>query len=173
MDAEGAEVEVRADSPLVHNTDGRSDRLAYVIYTTCRSCYLVDSVCMVMRSWILFLLLFSFNACGLIMGRGAHASKHPTLGWVKVYRGHLKFKFQKLAVFVLGAYNNMHMHIWPWFVMLHNPQTLSSSQTAKTTEGNWLEVLLAAVHSRMKRVVISIVLDLLWLLLIVDYSNQQ
>ena len=42
----GAEVEVRADSPLVHNTDGRSDRLAYVIYTTCRSCYLVDSVCM-------------------------------------------------------------------------------------------------------------------------------
>ena len=40
----GAEVEVGADSPLVHNTDGRSDRLAYVIYTTCRSCYLVDSV---------------------------------------------------------------------------------------------------------------------------------
>ena len=33
MDAEaevGAEVEVGADSPLVHNTDGRSDRLAYV-----------------------------------------------------------------------------------------------------------------------------------------------
>ena len=29
--------------PLVLNTDGRSDRLAYVIYTTCRSCYLVDS----------------------------------------------------------------------------------------------------------------------------------
>ena len=38
-------VEVGADSPLVHNTDGRSDRLAYVIYTMCRSCYLVDSVC--------------------------------------------------------------------------------------------------------------------------------
>ena len=45
-EVEGAEVEVGADSPLVHNTDGRSDRLAYVIYTTCRSCYLVDSVFM-------------------------------------------------------------------------------------------------------------------------------
>ena len=45
MDAEvevGTEVEVGADSPLVHNTYGRSDRLAYVIYTTCRSCYLID-----------------------------------------------------------------------------------------------------------------------------------
>ena len=41
-----AEVEVGADSPFVHHADGRSDRLAYVIYTTCRSCYLVDSVCM-------------------------------------------------------------------------------------------------------------------------------
>ena len=37
---------VGADSPFVHHADGRSDRLAYVIYTTCRSCYLVDSVCM-------------------------------------------------------------------------------------------------------------------------------
>ena len=36
----GAEVKVGADSPLVHNTDGRSDRL------TCRSSYLVNSVCM-------------------------------------------------------------------------------------------------------------------------------
>ena len=44
-------VEVGADSPLVHNTDGRSDRLAYVI--SCRSCYLVDSVCM----WSCLLLL--------------------------------------------------------------------------------------------------------------------
>ena len=56
VDAEvevGAEVE--ADSPFVHHADGRSDRLAYVIYTTCRSCYLV---CLygIMRSWILFLL---------------------------------------------------------------------------------------------------------------------
>ena len=35
-----------ADSPLVHNTDGQSDRLlAYVIYTTCRSCYLVVGKC--------------------------------------------------------------------------------------------------------------------------------
>ena len=41
-----AEVEVGADSLFVHHADGRSDRLAYVIYTTCRSCYLVDSVCM-------------------------------------------------------------------------------------------------------------------------------
>ena len=39
----GSEVEVGA---LVHNSDGQSDRLAYVIYTTCKSCYLVDSVCM-------------------------------------------------------------------------------------------------------------------------------
>ena len=49
MDADlevGAEVEVGADSPFVHHADGRSDRLAYVIYTMCRSCYLVDSVCM-------------------------------------------------------------------------------------------------------------------------------
>ena len=49
VDAEvkvGAEVEVGADSPLVHNTGGRSHCFAYVIYTTCRSCYLVDSVCM-------------------------------------------------------------------------------------------------------------------------------
>ena len=46
MDAEGAEVEVGADSPFVHHADGWSDCLAYVIYTTCRSCYLVDSVCM-------------------------------------------------------------------------------------------------------------------------------
>ena len=42
----GAEVEVGADSPFVHHADGRSDPLAYVICTTCRSCYLVDSVCM-------------------------------------------------------------------------------------------------------------------------------
>ena len=42
----GGEVEVQADSQVVHCTDGRSDRLAYVIYTTCRSCYLLDSVCM-------------------------------------------------------------------------------------------------------------------------------
>ena len=42
VDAE-VEVEVGADSPFVHHADGRSDRLAYVIY---RSCYLIDSVCM-------------------------------------------------------------------------------------------------------------------------------
>ena len=55
-----AEVEVGADSPFVHHADGRSDRLAYVIYTMCRSCYLVDK-CLygIMRSWILFLLLFT------------------------------------------------------------------------------------------------------------------
>ena len=46
VDAEGAEVEVGADSPFVHHADGWSDHLAYIIYTTCRSCYLVDSVCM-------------------------------------------------------------------------------------------------------------------------------
>ena len=49
VDAEvevGAEVKVGADSPFVYHADGRSDCLAYVIYTTCRSCYLVDSVCM-------------------------------------------------------------------------------------------------------------------------------
>ena len=39
-----AEVKVGADSPLVDNTDWRSDRLAYVIYTTCRSCYFLDSI---------------------------------------------------------------------------------------------------------------------------------
>ena len=42
----GAEVEVGADFPFVHHADGRSDPLVYVIYTTCKSCYLVDSVCM-------------------------------------------------------------------------------------------------------------------------------
>ena len=40
-----AEVEVEAHSP-VHHADGRSDPLAYIIHTTCKSCYLVDSVCM-------------------------------------------------------------------------------------------------------------------------------
>ena len=68
MDAEvevGAEVEVRADSPLVHNTDGQSDHLAYVIYTTCRSCYLVASG--IMRSWILFLLLYTLDGTKCII----------------------------------------------------------------------------------------------------------
>ena len=46
VDAEvevGVEIEVGAGSP---HTDGRSDPLACVIYTTCKSCYLVDSVCL-------------------------------------------------------------------------------------------------------------------------------
>ena len=41
----GAEVEVGADLSTTC-TDGRSDPLAYVIYPMCKSCYLVDSVCM-------------------------------------------------------------------------------------------------------------------------------
>ena len=39
-------IEVGADYPFVHHTDGRSGPLAYVIYTMYKSCYLVDSVCL-------------------------------------------------------------------------------------------------------------------------------
>ena len=46
VEVRAEEVEVGADSPLVHHTDGRSDPLAYIIHTMCKSCYLVDSVCM-------------------------------------------------------------------------------------------------------------------------------
>ena len=47
VDAEvevGAEVEAGADFPFVHHADGRSDPFAYIIYTMCKSCYLVDNV---------------------------------------------------------------------------------------------------------------------------------
>ena len=40
-----AEVEVGADSPFVHQADGWSDPLAYVIYTTCKPCMLLGRQC--------------------------------------------------------------------------------------------------------------------------------
>ena len=78
VDAEvevGAEVGVGADSPFVHHADGRSDRLVYLIYTTCR---LLGRQCLykIMRSWILFLLLFTLAYMQFIIVTAIRASSY-------------------------------------------------------------------------------------------------
>ena len=69
-----AEVEVglklkRELTLLLSTTDGRSDHLAYIIYTTCRSCYLVF-----VWGSTLFLLLYTLGHTIGGGGVGGHSA---------------------------------------------------------------------------------------------------